>query len=147
MLCHNDKKGYIAYMLLVKTKLSLSNVHGIGLFADQFIPKGTATWKYHPDYDTAFTEKEVEGMSEPAKKIFLHYAYFDAEINKYVLCFDDQRFINHSSKKMNVHTTKIQDIASRDIEPGEELLCDYNRFDDTYFHRHGISLEHIIDPN
>ena len=134
-------------MLLVDTKLGQSKVHGIGLFANQFIPKGTVTWEYHPLFDSSFSKEDLELMSNPAKKQFLHYSYFDNEINKFVLCFDFQRFINHSSKKLNIHSTVRQDIASRDINIGEELLCDYNKFDSDYFYRNGILPYHIIEPD
>lgn len=133
-------------MLLVKTKLGQSKVHGIGLFADQFIPKGTITWKYHPEFDMAFNEKEIAKMSEMARKQLFHYAYYDKKLKEYVLCFDDQRFINHSRKpqKINIHTTPDIDVAARDIEAGEELLCDYNKFDDTYFKRLNIKENELV---
>lgn len=132
-------------MILVKTRVNVSNVHGIGLFADQFIPKGTITWEYHPLFDTAFSEAEVAQMPEPAKKMFFHYAYFDKDLNKYVLCFDDQRFINHSAKHPNILSTPRRDTAARDIEPGEEMLCNYDAYDDTYFSRLGLTEEKIKD--
>lgn len=124
-------------MILVKTKLGQSCKHCTGLLADQFIPKGTTTWEYNPLFDSAFTEEEVNQMSEAARKQFLHYAYFDKDLNKHVLCFDDQRFINHSAIKedINILSTPRKDIAIRDIQPGEELLCDYDGFDNTYFPR------------
>jgi hypothetical protein len=34
------------YMLLVKTTIAPSPIHGIGLFADQFIPQGTRIWEF-----------------------------------------------------------------------------------------------------
>ena len=55
-------------MLLVKTKLGVSSVHGIGLFAAQFIPKGTATWEYHPDFDTSFGEDDLARMPPPPQR-------------------------------------------------------------------------------
>ena len=131
-------------MLLVKTKLGESSKHGIGLFADQFVPKGTVTWEYSSLYDSSYTEDEVQKMSEPARQQFLHYAYFDKDINKNILCFDDQRFINHTSNGANILSTPHRDIAIRDIDVGEELLCDYNKFDDTYFTRQGIKEEELI---
>ena len=132
-------------MIRVKTKLDQSSVHGIGLFADQFIPKGTITWEYYPLFDTAFSEEEIAQMSEPAKKQFFHYAFLDKEVGKYVLCFDDQRFINHSSKNYNIVSSPHQDMAVRDIQPGEELLCDYNKFDNTYFTRLDIKEKDLKD--
>lgn len=128
-------------MLLVKTKIGVSSVHGIGLFADQFIPKGTITWEYNPLFDTSFTDAEVDALPDYAKKIFLHYAYFDKELNKHVLCFDDQRFINHTDHSENIESTTRRDIAARDIQLGEEILCNYNKFDDTYFDRINLPLE------
>lgn len=62
-------------MLLVKTKLGISFIHGIGLFAAQFIPKGTVTWEYSPYFDTSYEEADVERMSPSAKEQFLKYAY------------------------------------------------------------------------
>lgn len=130
-------------MLLVKTKLSASKVHGMGLFADQPIPKGTITWKYTPWFDPAYSQAELEKMSEPARNQVLYYSYFDKNIGKYVLPSDDQRFINHSSKNFNISSTPCQDIATKNIEPGEELLCDYNKFDKSYFSRVGIKKEDL----
>ena len=133
-------------MILVKTKLGKSTKHKTGLLADQFIPKGTITWEYHPLFDSAFTEEEVGQMSEPARKQFLHYAYFYKDINKHVLCFDDQRFINHSANKedINILSTPERDIALKDIEIGEELLCDYDQFDNTYFDRIGLDRSKLV---
>lgn len=125
-------------MILIKTKVEPSKIHGIGLFADQFIPKGTITWKYHPKFDMAFTEKDVQKMSEPARKIFIWYAYYNFKQKKYILCFDDQRFINHSKKLANIESTPDKDTAIRDIKPNEELLCDYSKFDKEYWKRHKI---------
>lgn len=132
-------------MLLIKTRLGFSGVHGVGLFANQFIPKDTVTWKYHPIFDTAFSEEEIAEMSEPSRKQVYHYAYYDKTLDKYVLPFDDQRFINHSKNRANILSTPDEDVAARDIQQGEELLCDYNGFDETYFTRHGLKEEELID--
>lgn len=133
-------------MILVKTILGKSKKHGTGLIADQFIPKGTITWEYHSFFDSAFTENEITQMSEPAKKQFFHYAYFDKKLNKHVLCFDDQRFINHSAvkKDINILSTSRRDIAIKDIQQGEELLCDYDKFDNTYFDRINLDRASLV---
>lgn len=125
-------------MIRVKTSIDSSPLHGIGLFASEFIPKGTVTWEYDPRFDIAYSKEDVLEMSDSAQEQFWKYAYFDKELAKYVLCFDDQRFINHASENYNIKSTPRQDVACRDIQPGEELLCNYNDYDDTYFSRLGM---------
>lgn len=127
-------------MILVRTKLGSSGVEGIGLFADQFIPEGTRTWEYHPRFDASFDEEDMNEMPEPVKEQFLKYAFFDPQTGKYILCFDDQRFINHSTVFPNILSTPYYDTAARDIFPGEELLCNYADYEDTYFERRGIDV-------
>ncbi|MDQ3010710.1 MAG: SET domain-containing protein, partial [Acidobacteriota bacterium] len=89
-------------MLLVKTKLGISRVHGIGLFAAQFIPQGTVTWEYHPEFDTAYDEADIARMSSASGEQFMKYAYFDKELNRFVLCCDEMRHINHCAQSPNI---------------------------------------------
>ena len=131
-------------MQYIKTKIGPSKIHGIGLFANQFIPAGTTTWEYSAEFDTGFTEEQVSRMSAPAREVFLWYAYYDFEKGKYILCFDDQRFINHSAKNFNIISTPDKDVAARDIQIGEELLCDYNGFDKEYWARHKTDQSSLV---
>ncbi len=41
--------------------------------------------------------------------------------------------MNHCSNDPNIIATASRDIAARDIDEGEELLCDYNCFDEKLF--------------
>lgn len=126
-------------MLLVRTQIKQSTIHGIGLFAAEFIPKGTKTWEYHPTFDCAFTEDEIAKLPPYALRRFYDYSYFDSDQNKFILCFDDLRFINHTEEYPNIISATNYDIAARDIMEGEELLCNYNKFEDGYFERRGLS--------
>ncbi len=124
-------------MLLVKTKLGVSSINGIGLFADEFIPKGTVTWKYTPGFDLKYTLKELEKLSEPARATFMKYAFHSKRSGLYVLCFDNARFFNHSFEPniLDADSSESEegvDIAARDIHPGEEMSCDYRAFDAQY---------------
>jgi uncharacterized protein len=131
-------------MLRVRTSIKASTKHGTGLFADERIPKGTTTWQYDPEFDTAFTDEQVSRMPAAGRALFWKYAYLDKDIGKYVLCADDQRYINHSTNEFNIKSTPNQDVALRDIEPGEELLCNYNDYDDTYFTRNGLNESELL---
>lgn len=133
-------------MLKIKTKIGPSQIHGMGLFADQFIPKGTVTWQYDPGYDHTFTKEQIEKLNPIAKDFMYFYTYFDHDLGKFVLCSDSQKYINHSEnpKKRNIHSSPKQDISSADIQPGEELLCDYFLFDQDYFNRHNMDRSKLI---
>jgi uncharacterized protein len=120
-------------MLLVKTKLACSRIHGIGLFADEFIPKGTLIWKFNPVIDISLTKEQIEELAKPSCEQIQKYTYRSMISGLYVLCGDDARFFNHSliPNCHDICESEEQDltIASRDIHPGEELTCDYALFD------------------
>lgn len=130
-------------MLLVKTKIGHSKINGIGLFANQFIPKGTPVWKFQPGFDLKINKSELSHLSEPSREQFLKYSYLNVKTDKYILCFDDARFFNHSD---NANCAEIEspndsegiNIAAKDIPVGEELTCDYREFDTDFYHKIGI---------
>ncbi|MGQ0698421.1 MAG: SET domain-containing protein [Panacagrimonas sp.] len=124
----------------------MSPIEGIGLFADEFIPAGTVTWAYAPGLDGLYTEADLACMTPISRAQFLKYAYHDKALDRYVLCFDDQRFINHDGTNPNIHSTPSQDVAARDIQPGEELTCDYRAYDVDWFERHGIDERSFGSP-
>ncbi|MEK7618928.1 MAG: SET domain-containing protein [Patescibacteria group bacterium] len=119
-------------MLLVKTKIGQSAIHGSGLFADQFIQKGTPVWKFHSDFDQELSTDDLARMSESAREQTLQYAYISPATGKYVLCFDDARFLNHSDEPnlwQDFSDPEGIDTAARDIFLGEELTCNYFDYD------------------
>jgi SET domain-containing protein len=121
-------------VLLVKTRVKASDVQGLGLFADEFIPKGTPIWEFTPGLDSKLTEDEFNALSPLAREHLERYAYKSTVDGMYVICLDDARYFNHSSTP-NVIDKEIPNdpeginIAARDIQLGEELLCDYAEFD------------------
>lgn len=120
-------------MLLVRTRLAESRIHGIGLFADEPIVKDTVIWKFHPRIDIRIEPSEIDALSWPAQEQMRRYAYREKHSGLYVLCGDDARFFNHSDVPNCIDLYDGVDadvtIALRDIEAGEELTCDYAMFD------------------
>lgn len=121
-------------MLTVKTRLGLSEIAGIGLFAAQDIPKGTVTWRFMANFDRLLSQDEVDGLPEPARSDLLNHVYLNAETGKFVLCADNARFMNHADdpNTEGVHEAGAiegYDVATRDIRAGEEMTCDYRTFD------------------
>jgi SET domain-containing protein len=118
-------------MLNVKTTLGSSPIAGTGLFAAEFIPKGTVIWQFDPMIDQVYTEEQFRAVS-PAHKSFLK-TYCFMYMGKYYLCVDNARFFNHSDEP-NCMSSDFNEtslgctIAKRDIEIGEELTDDYSLF-------------------
>ena len=121
-------------MFLVKTLLKPSRIHGIGVFADQDIKKGTLVWRFDPQFDIIFDSKQMALMPEAKKNFIMGYGYLSKETNKYILSIDNARFLNHSASN-NIDGIDIPgepeggDIANRDIKMREELTVDYRTFD------------------
>ena len=120
-------------MLLVRTKIGVSPIHGIGLFADGYIAKESVTWKFLEGFDLRLPPSILDRLSAPARSQFLHYSYFHAETGLYELCSDDARFFNHSDTPNTASVELLSgeevDVALRDIRDGEEITCDYRTFD------------------
>ncbi len=121
-------------MMLVKTEKRKSEIHGMGLFAAEFIRAGTPTWRFTPGLDLALHPAVLQSLNSHNLPWLLTYAYWDIRTGLYVLCADDARYMNHSDTPTVVGDYDREpvfgmDIAARDIEEGEELTCDYRTFD------------------
>jgi uncharacterized protein len=119
-------------MLLVKTYLDRSRIHGIGLFAAEPIPRGTVLWTLHPAIDIQLGPEVFETLVPAAREQIVKYSYLDPVLRKYVLCGDDARFFNHDDDPNCLDVPDGQGgrtIAKRDIAAGEELTCDYAHID------------------
>ncbi len=121
-------------MLTVKTALGMSKINGIGLFADEDIPKGTITWKFNPKFDILFDPVEVKKMLEREQKLIDHFSYLSKTTGKYVYSIDDSRFTNHSINN-NIDSIPFPGeaeacgVANKDIKKGEEMTANYRTFD------------------
>jgi hypothetical protein len=96
---------------------------GVGVFATQLIPKGTIVWALD-DLDQVLDPARVEQLDELRHALVVKYAYRDPS-GRFVLCWDDGRFVNHSFHASCLGTAWDLEIAVRDILPGQELTDDY----------------------
>lgn len=116
-------------MLLVHASVKTSPLHGLGLFANQFIPKDSPVWAFHAGFDLELTQAEIDSLPEPARIQLDRYGYIVND-GIHILCGDDARFMNHSDHA-NLVCPPDEDVsyALRDILPGEEITCNYGEFD------------------
>jgi len=112
-------------MLRVRTRIGPSAIHGIGLFAEQEIPRGTLIWEFLPTFDVTFDRAAFERLPAETQRNVDKYAFLDREQNVFVLCGDDARFMNHSTEPNTWEVSESCTLASRDIAAGEEITCDY----------------------
>ncbi len=124
-------------MLLIKTIIKSSSIHGIGLFADQDISKGTKIWKFSPGLDLEIKPSDFEKLNQCEKDVILFSGFHSKKTGNYHLSFDNVHFINHStlgniSTDMTVDDIEYPLIANRDIKKGEELTQNYFEFDENH---------------
>lgn len=119
-------------MILVKTCLNKSKIHGMGLFANENIKSGTIVYKPSPGLDIKITDEEFFKIEINCQETIRHYGFKSKVDSMWHLAFDDIRFCNHS-KSGNLSQSEINNgkclITNRDIKKGEELLQNYSEFE------------------
>lgn len=120
-------------MLLFRTTLRASPIHGIGLFAAERIVAGAVVWRFAPGFDQRLDDVALAALSDVAREQVLGYAYIDTVTGERILCGDDARFFNHSTDPnvADVPGNPYECVALRDIEVGDEIKSDYFLFDRT----------------
>ena len=130
-------KNYRLNMLVVKTKVKESKIHGRGLFAEQNIKKGQIIWRWDPLLDLKIPKKKLLQLPSFTQKFIKYYSYLNDK-DEFVLCGDGARYINSSDKPnmRDIITSKDKllgsegkSVASRNIKKGEEITSRYLRFD------------------
>lgn len=103
---------------------------GVGVFAKGFIPKGTIT--YVQDLLEIVVPQDSPILKNPMlKQVIDTYAIITAD-GKYELSWDYAKHMNHCCHYNTLTTGFGFDVAIRDIQPGEQLLCDYGMFNVDY---------------
>ena len=116
-------------MMTVRTRLALSPIHGIGVFAVDPIPAGMVTWRLSP-WDQRFSAADLAALDPAAREGIANHIY--QHDGSWVLCFDHGRFMNHSDDPNTDASSPEVNHARRAIPAGEELTCDYRVFDEAF---------------
>jgi SET domain-containing protein len=119
-------------MIHVAYALKTSDLHGVGLFADENIKQGQLIYTASPLLDLNITQEQFDSLDQKEKDEILWWGFFDQPSQMWHVDFDVSKFINHSD-----HATVTQDenhdeaylVATRDIKSGEELTQNYLEFE------------------
>ena len=114
-------------MLSVRTRLGPSPIHGLGVFAIDPIPAGAVVW-HLSQWDQRLSDADLAAMHPAALEGIRPWLYLQAD-GVWILCFDQARFMNHSATPNLDCTSPLFNTARCDINPGDELTCDYGEFD------------------
>ena len=121
-------------MLKVKTYLDRSGIHGIGLFAGEKIKANQHVWAFHPMVDLVLEPSQWLTMEkEVAETSFAQVRQLAYKEDGLVyLCIDNAQFMNHCADNHNIANLEEGNsmVALRDINEGDELLCNYLEFCD-----------------
>lgn len=121
-------------LLLVKTKIAPSHIHGIGLFADQFVPKGTLIWKFTPGFDLTFTREQILNFPVLLQIYISKYSWRSKTSRLYCFSSDNGKYFNHSNNpnclsEYRNSKDEVVTIAIRDIQKDEEITDNYSSFE------------------
>jgi hypothetical protein len=116
-------------MLLIPVRIDRSLIHGLGVFAVGPIARGTPIWRFTAGFDLDLDPGVLAQQPAHFRQVMLHYGYIDRRLNRFVLCCDDYRFVNHSDTPNVEAGPQVDDhgvdVAARDIDAEEEITVDY----------------------
>ena len=128
-------------MMMVKTELRPSAIHGLGVFLKEPVPKGGLVWRFDSRIDRVYAPAEVASLPEHVQGFIETYCTWHEGAGVWVLCGDNGRYFNHSDDPSTVSDgiSFGEDHAVRDLAIGEELTSDYRTICD-HVRRNGAAF-------
>ncbi len=135
--------------MLIETCVRPSGIHGLGLFAMRFVPRGTPVWRFEPGFDHDFSPAQFAALPPLAQKHTRWFCFVSRLDGHVILSGDHACFINHSPNpntgilpegedkpKLELQPSSLPGaeppvvtVALRDLAAGEELTCNYFDYD------------------
>jgi len=114
-------------MMMVRTELRPSPIHGLGVFLLEPVKMGGLIWRFDARIDRVYSADEIASLPPHVQEYLHTYCTFHEPTGLYVLCGDNGRFFNHSETPSTVSNAISfgEDHAARDLAVGDELTSDY----------------------
>jgi uncharacterized protein len=126
-------KGKLPRMMLIRTRVASSAIHGLGLFTVDPVPRGTPVWRFAPGYEFVVTPEQFAALPAAAQEHTRWFGYLEPGTGNFLRSGDHACFMNHSPAPNTGApagaTAPVTTVALRDLPAGEELTCDYRAFD------------------
>lgn len=120
-------------MMLIRTRVAPSAIHGMGLFTVEPVAKGTAIWRFAPGFDHDFSPAQFAALPLLAREHTRHFCFVSQVDGHVILSGDHACFINHSPANNTGAPpdapAPVTTVALRDLAAGEEITCDYWSYD------------------
>jgi uncharacterized protein len=120
-------------MMLIETRVQSSGIHGMGLFAVNFVPRGTPVWRFEPGFDRDFSPAAFAALPPLARQHTRWFCFVSKTDGHIILSGDHACFINHSPAPNTgappAASAPVVTVALRDIAAGEEITCNYSDYD------------------
>ena len=114
-------------MLHPDTTLKFVNhIIGSGIFANEFIPRGTLTY-VKDSLEIELSPLQFNQQDKAIQSVIDKYSYID-ENGHYIVSWDNAKYINHCCEPNTISTGYGFEIAIKDIYPGDEITDDYGIF-------------------
>jgi hypothetical protein len=113
-------------LLLIEHYVAPSSIHGLGVFAVSFVPKGTKVWVFHPAIDRIVALHELSGLPGHVLERLESHSEYLLTCNSLRIAADGDYYMNHSDEP-NLSNHGEEMFALRDLHAGDELLCDYRQ--------------------
>jgi SET domain-containing protein len=101
---------------------------GKGLFAKEFIPKGTIV-AFECNKDLILTEEKINKLSDDEKESLYNQVY-RKDNGVFIKPHDENVYMNHSCDPNVLDTGMGFEMTIRDIKKGEAVTCDYRVYND-----------------
>jgi uncharacterized protein len=111
-------------MLLIDHYVAPSAIHGLGVFTTLFVPRGALVWQFNPLIDRTIHETALIDLPQSTVQLIRTHSEYFSKTGNYILGADGDYYMNHSDEP-SLFDNKTTMLAARNLEPGDELTCDY----------------------
>jgi|SRR5680860_167475 len=119
------------------TRLGISKIQGIGVFAIRDIPNNKKIFEGETSKLIWFSKKKVDELEPALRKLYEDFCILEGDKYGAPDNFNNVSigwFLNHNSKNPNIRCNRnCNYVSTKKIKAGEELSVDYSYFADTHY--------------